>query len=63
MEQNISNKVSKCGSNLVNIQYCSRFYVNILNVVDDTGTLEGCKDLHLTLEGDLDGTDLFEKIC
>jgi hypothetical protein len=31
--------------------------------VDDTGTLEGCKDLHLTLEGDLDGTDLFEKIC
>jgi hypothetical protein len=39
------------------------FYVNILNVVDGTGMLEGCKDLHLTLEGDLDGTDLFEKIC
>lgn len=37
------------------------YYVNILNVMDDTGMLEGCKDLHLTLERDLDRTDLFEK--
>jgi hypothetical protein len=29
--------------------------------MDDTGMLEGCKDLHLTLERDLDRTDLFEK--
>jgi hypothetical protein len=37
------------------------YYVNILNVMEDTGALEGCKDLHLTLENGLDGTDLFEK--
>jgi hypothetical protein len=29
--------------------------------MEDTGALEGCKDLHLTLENGLDGTDLFEK--
>ena len=37
------------------------YYVNMLNVVDDTGMLEGCKDLHLILERDLDGNDLFGK--
>jgi len=29
------------------------YYVNMLNIMDDTGTLEGCKDLHLTLEREL----------
>jgi len=37
------------------------YYVNMLNVIDDTSMLEGCKDLHLTLERDLDGIDLFGK--
>ena len=37
------------------------YYVNILNVMDGTGTLECCKDLNLTLERDLDGINSFEQ--
>jgi hypothetical protein len=37
------------------------YYINLLSEMDGNGMLEGCKDLHLPLERDLDRIGLRRK--
>lgn len=39
----------------------SMYYINLLSEMDGNGMLEGCKDLHLPLERDLDRIGLRRK--